>query len=977
MAQLNLGDLVYSLGFKNEQEFLRALDGLFKDSERKADQSGKRAGKEYSEGLGAEIKGFKDEFANLFSAGAIGGLVGGVVVGAFSEATQAAKQFARESVDQFKSYEAALAIVASNTDESLEQIEKRILSTAEASRVFSKTDVSVTLAELTKAGFSVSQAFELIEKSATLARAQLDPATGEFGDLLEISTQTGSVLRAFNFDFAETGRVADVVAKAAGESSASVTGIVNALTEVGPFASKAGLSIEQVASSIATLTNKGIPAAEAATGLRTVLSSMIDPPAAVKKQFDALGLTLIDSEGKTRSYNEVLKNLKNVADQGERGVQLLAQGMDTFAISIASSLGASGDEVNAFAGELDDAEGAAQDLADTVSDTTAVKLAELQARADDAKTALGERLVPLMISLYKDVFPPLISGLEKIIGLYEDWYFLLTGTTPEIERMQGQFASQYSVEGQRLLEQIETNSKSIEDNLKIRDAAQARLNDQGNLYNRFVKESDERVVAEQQAIIDTVTTENKRLYKLLSYYDTTPPQSEAERLGFTTDPFPTKDPPPPPLPPPGASGGRSTGASTKRPVDAVVDEAQRVANDIKRLQQELELGDITLEDFISRIEAHQRRLEGLQAAQGADITTTQRDSLLQARTSAQKALEQIEQDISNEAEVTLAPKVRVEVPKAGVELLPKVTILGDVYDRSTGTTSTIEPEIDLKPAVKVEIPEAGVEVLPKVTILGEVYDRKTGTTTTIEPELELRPAVKVEIPEAGVELLPKVTILGDVYDPKTGMTSVIEPEINVRPKVNILVGANPTVDIDVNVDALKETRESTEAIQKDFETIALSFPRAILSGIEDGDIGGALKDALGNASDFFLDKMLEAILGPIAQQLATVATQNLFAQGAGAAGGALALNPAGLALGLGLFGITALLSLLGRKQDTPEKDKERERSVSGAPEVNYNLTAEVTVNAGASFKDPEFYATWRTETENLVIGLLRKVRRED
>ncbi|HEX7000287.1 MAG TPA: hypothetical protein VF164_01175, partial [Trueperaceae bacterium] len=165
-----------------------------------------------------------------------------------------------------------------------------------------------------------------------------------------------------------------------------------------------------------------------------------------------------------------------------------------------------------------------------------------------------------------------------------------------------------------------------------------------------------------------------------------------------------------------------------------------------------------------------------------------------------------------------------------------------------------------------------------------------------------------------------------------------------------------------------------------------SFPRAIVQGIQTGDIGAALQQALGGAADFFLDMMLEAILGPIKEQLASAIAESLAAKAAGdavsgaagASGGLAALGPTGLVIGgLALVASMFIGASQARARQSEASRRDVQRTVSGAPSITYNLSATVQLAQAPSFGDPAFEARLRSFVQDVATDLYRRVQRSN
>ena len=421
-TKLTLGDLVYKLGFENEAEFTRALDGVLK----KGSQSAATAGTETA-------KQFSDRFKATFTGAALGSFVGIAVTQIFARAGAALRQFASDSVTEFKRYELGLLQLRNAGETSLGPLQERIREVAEASRVFSSTDVSIAVGELVKAGYDTETAFKLVEQGAIGAATSIDAASLSFGDITETSKQLGNILRAMNYDASESGRVMDVMAKAAQDSNLDISTLVQILSRVGPTAKLANLEIEDVAAMAATLANNGMDASLIGTGLRAVLQQLINPTGALAAELDELGVSLVTREGEIRDINDVLDGLHELTERGGRGLQTLTQATGSFGSTAASTLGTGSEDVKRFRRELEDAEGSAESLADTMRGSSAGAAAEYEARLADARVELGQQLAPIMVDLYTNVLPHLISGMRSTIEVFEGAIFVFTGTTTALE----------------------------------------------------------------------------------------------------------------------------------------------------------------------------------------------------------------------------------------------------------------------------------------------------------------------------------------------------------------------------------------------------------------------------------------------------------------------------------------------------------------------------------------------------------------
>lgn len=619
--QLTLGDLVYQLGFSNEEEFVRELDRLMGRAEREAEEGGRDAG-----------QGWQQQFKATFSGAALGSFLGTALSQAFSGALHAAQQFAKDSVREFATYEQGLLQLKLAGVENLTAVEERIEALSRQTRVFSRTDISQAIGQLVKAGYDADTAFALVEQGALGAASEVNAATLEFGDLGTTSVQLGNILRALQLDTSQTGRVMDVLAKAAQDSNLDVSELVDIVARVGPTARLAGLEIEDLAAMAAVLSNNGMEAAQIGTGLRSVLNSLIQPPATVRKQFDALGLTLVDQNGNVRDFNEVLDALGELTESGGAGLQTLAGGMDTFALATATGLGSASGTVQQFRTDLEDAEGAAQRLADAMRDSAAGSAAEMEARLANARVELGDKLVPVLVNLNETVLPTLVDWLENVIELWTDWHFLLTGTTPALQRAQEQFEGQFGPGELEVLEHIQElrQQRAALEREKADILAGVGMGGPG-----AVDDDDRLFVAE---VLDPeIAAIDEQIRQRQAYFRSLRQQNQAakgvpgadpdasENLADANDDL--------------ADSNRNLNRSIEeRPKDPLIEDAGRIQRDLQRLKLGFDQGNLSMREYVEHVQAHVRRLDGLYA-QATDPEQTL--AILRARQAALQEIQRV------------------------------------------------------------------------------------------------------------------------------------------------------------------------------------------------------------------------------------------------------------------------------------------------------------------------------------------------
>lgn len=490
---LTIGDLLYRLGFENDEQFVSAMQSVLKRGEDEAGKAGGNAG-----------KSFTDQFKSVFTGAALGSFLGNVFGQMFTRASQAVQQFAKQSVQDFATYEQGLIQLRLAGETNLEAHEARIKSLAEQTRIFSRVDISLALGDLVKAGYDAETAFRLVEQAAFGAGSEVDAATGKFGDLSSTAVQLGNILRAMNLDADQSGRVMDVMARAAQDSNLDVSDLVDILSRVGPTAKLANLEVEDLAAMAAVLSNNGMDASLIATGLRSVLQSLINPTGDLRDELDELGISLVTRDGEIRDVNDVLDGLHELTLRGGEGLQTLTSATGSYGSTAASSMGTASEAIKQMTESLRDSEGAAEELFDMVTDSGAGSMAEWQAKMESARVELGEKLMPVMVDFYTIVMPRVVSAVEWAVDLWNQWDFLITGTTAEIRAQNEAMQEQKEQIDERMGSGWYDSLQRELDLQQERAEIEKRLDEGGFIYNMNRRSRDQERL---QAISDLIAGE--------------------------------------------------------------------------------------------------------------------------------------------------------------------------------------------------------------------------------------------------------------------------------------------------------------------------------------------------------------------------------------------------------------------------------------------------------------------------------------
>lgn len=372
-------------------------------------------------GLGSSLKGLLQGIATPVGAAAVG--IGGLGAAAYG--------LYRRGLPQLQEFNSAFRLLVS-TGEDLTQaqlaatLDRIAASAGKAGGQFSRADLAGSLAELVKAGVQASQAMELLAPAMKLASVTGQSLTGAAELLLQN-------LRQFGLGAADASKAADALAQADLLSASNAQRLSEGLATVGPVAKAAGLSLEQTLGILVDLSNKGLdPADRGATGLRSALSTLLDPAAKGKQVLSELGISLEDANGHAKNAYDLLIQLRDALQGNADAAKIAAQVFNTRAITAILGIGKATDEYTA---KIQNSTGALQNYADTfLTGNVVASQTDLAKSLDNLAEEFAQTFTPAIIDA-ADATTGLLTALENLHNF--NWDGLVTSTAKVAKSMLG------------------------------------------------------------------------------------------------------------------------------------------------------------------------------------------------------------------------------------------------------------------------------------------------------------------------------------------------------------------------------------------------------------------------------------------------------------------------------------------------------------------------------------------------------------
>lgn len=324
----------------------------------------------------------------------------------------------KDTVETYKDFEAAMSQVQAISGATSTELVKLTNKAKEmgATTKFTAEESAQAFNYMAMAGWKTDDMLNGIEGILSLAAA-----SGE--DLATTSDIVTDALTAFNMKAGDAGHFSDVLAQAASNANTTVSGMGETFKYAGSMAGSLGYSIEDVALMTGLMANTGIKGTMAGTALNSIFTRLSTNTNGAADAMKKLGISFFDSNGNARDLSDVMGELRTAT------AGMTAEQKSNLANTIAGTqaqkgllaiLNASESDYNKLADAINNADGAAAKMSDTMMDNLQGSITLLQSAVDGVKISFGERLSPYVRSLadwLTDQMPAVESGLDEMM----DW----------------------------------------------------------------------------------------------------------------------------------------------------------------------------------------------------------------------------------------------------------------------------------------------------------------------------------------------------------------------------------------------------------------------------------------------------------------------------------------------------------------------------------------------------------------------------
>lgn len=328
-------------------------------------------------------------------------------------------EFIGEAIDTYTEFDQAMANTAAICGATADDYAALQAAAMEMGKATTKsaTECAEALGYMSLAGWNVSDSIASLEPILRLSEAtQMDLAT--CSDLVTDS------MSALGIEIQDLSGYLDVAAMANNKSNQTAQMLMEAYIGVGGTLKNLNVPIQESATALGVMANRGIKGSEAGVALNAVLANLTTGTGQAGEMMEKLGISAFDNNGKFIGLRETIQTVADATKdmtEEERNAALAAIGgkqhIDTLNALMSGLNTTTADgtvEWEALSNSLYNADGALATMADTVTDTMSGAVSRFNSAVDDLKINLVQVFAPYAkdaINQVAAVLPQLTEGI--------------------------------------------------------------------------------------------------------------------------------------------------------------------------------------------------------------------------------------------------------------------------------------------------------------------------------------------------------------------------------------------------------------------------------------------------------------------------------------------------------------------------------------------------------------------------------------
>lgn len=362
--------------------------------------------------LGIAVTKLATASEQLGQLGAISGMAGVALSAGITVPLVAAAAASLELSGSFEATTTRLVSLAGTSSDRLEEVRQHILDLGPAVGVGPEA-LATAMTKVSSTVSDTSVALQILDMSAKGSAAGL-------GATVDVAGALTAIINSYGAENITAAHAADILTKAVQDGGAEAKELAPTLANVVPFAAQLGISFEEVAANIATVTKLGVPAAEAVTQLSSVMTALTKE---TNKGHDALasvGLSYAElrAEVKEKGLGAALIDLTQRFGDNKTALAEVFGRVEALR-NIMSSAGQQAEIYTDEITRMKDSAGALDAAFDAMKGTQVQTWAQLSASIDTIAIKFGDALAPAFKAAL-EALQPVLSGVISLADGFQE-----------------------------------------------------------------------------------------------------------------------------------------------------------------------------------------------------------------------------------------------------------------------------------------------------------------------------------------------------------------------------------------------------------------------------------------------------------------------------------------------------------------------------------------------------------------------------
>lgn len=250
----------------------------------------------------------------------------------------------------------------------------------------------------------------------------LAAASGE--NLATTSDIVTDALTAFGLTANDSGHFADVLAAASSNANTNVSMMGETFKYCAPIAGSLGFSVEDTAEAIGLMANAGIKSSQAGTSLRTIMTNLTGDVKICGSSIGEVTVATTNADGSMRDLSDILADCRTAfsglteSEKASAAESLVGKNAMSGFLAL---MNAGEGDINKLSGAIDNCDGKAKDMADTMNNNLEGQLTILKSQLQELAISFGEILLPAVKNIvgwiqgFVNVLNSLPDGVKQTI----------------------------------------------------------------------------------------------------------------------------------------------------------------------------------------------------------------------------------------------------------------------------------------------------------------------------------------------------------------------------------------------------------------------------------------------------------------------------------------------------------------------------------------------------------------------------------